>query len=125
MNIAGDTFTNVNYGVLREGTIGSVVASTTISSNTFTHLNGDAIELNVVPDDTDILIANNRISQVDNTTNNAAWGIGIGIAGAAFSDTFSGDIFAHNFVIENNYISGVKEDGRRPVRRISSSATTP
>ena len=72
-------------------------------------MQGDAIELNVVPNDRDILIANNNLSQINNTLSQPFWGIGIGIAGVAYSDAFPDGEVAQNFVIEGNTISGARQ----------------
>ena len=105
LNIDANTFSDSNYGILRNGGLGQI-NSTIIANNTISNMQGDGIELNVIPNDTNIIIENNNISQINNTTANPAWGIGIGVAGAGYSNTFATGVVAQNFVIEGNTVSG-------------------
>ena len=108
LTITGNTFANSNYGILRIGGAGEI-GSTTITNNVIHNMQGDAIELNVVPNDRNIIIANNNISQINNTNSNPYWGIGIGVAGANYSDAFPDGQVAQDFVIEGNIISGARQ----------------
>ena len=57
-----------------------------------------------------ILIANNNISQISSTNiSQPNWGIGIGVAGAGYSDSFPDGTVAQDFVIEGNTISGARQ----------------
>ena len=105
LSINGNTFSDSNYGILRNGGLGQINA-TTITNNTISNMQGDGIELNVIPNDNNVLIANNHISQINNTLSNPNWGIGIGVAGAGYSNTFATGTVAQNFVIEGNTVSG-------------------
>ena len=104
LRIVSNTFTNCNYGYLRNGGLGTI-ASSYITNNTFSNLQGDAIELNVVPNDANILISGNSITGVNNTHSQSNWGIGIGIAGAAYSENFPVGAAVRNFTITNNTLS--------------------
>lgn len=105
LSINDNTFSDSNYGILRTGGLGQINA-TTITNNTISNMEGDGIELNVIPNDTNVLIANNHISQINDTVSNPDWGIAIGVAGASYSSTFANGAVAQNFVIEGNTISG-------------------
>jgi parallel beta-helix repeat protein len=105
LSINENTFSDSNYGILRTGGLGQINA-TTITNNTISNMEGDGIELNVIPNDNNALIANNHISQINNTQSNPDWGIAIGVAGASYSSSFANGAVAQNFVIEGNTISG-------------------
>ena len=108
VSIIDNTFNADNYGILRNGGLGTI-SRTTIVNNKFSNMQGDAIELNVVPNDRNIRIANNNLSHINNTLSQPFWGIGIGVAGVGYGDAFADGQVAQDFVIEGNSISGARQ----------------
>jgi colanic acid biosynthesis protein WcaM len=104
-NASLNTFTNINYGILRNGGLGAIL-QTQILNNTFTTAQGDPIELNVIPNDRNITISGNNITGVNNTTGLPDQGIAIGVAGATFDNTFPDGVMAQNITITGNTING-------------------
>lgn len=98
-------FENNNYGILRDGSKGSAMTRTIIRDNTFYNHKGDPIEMNLVQIDQPgyIVISGNFIDTVNGT--NAAWGIGIGVAGAGNYALQSADTdMAANIIVRDNLV---------------------
>jgi colanic acid biosynthesis protein WcaM len=89
--IDGLEISNANYGILRVGGT-STLANAQITRGQFNNLKGDAIEWNVTPGDVNVQIVDHVINSIDAGPSGASnWGIGIGVAGASFDNTFAED----------------------------------
>lgn len=102
------SFTNCNYGILRQGqnAFGSVTQSV-VTGCTFDNLRGDAIEFNMITRDGSILVENNVISNIRNLQARPNWGIAIGFAGSAYTNTFDDATSVKNFIVRGNRITNV------------------
>ena len=89
-----------NYGILRQGA-GSTCDCAQIVNGRFYNLQGDAIEWNVAIGDTGVQISNHVLDLINNTNSSANWGIGIGIAGNTYSNTYPDSSYARDFTISN------------------------
>ena len=78
--IDGIDIREANYGILEQGANHCAVG-TQILNGRFFDLRGDAIELNRVNDDKNIQIINHSIDRITGSQN-AFWGLGIGVANA-------------------------------------------
>lgn len=58
----------------------------------FSDLQGDAIEWNVAINDSNILISDHVIERINCTNGNVNWGIGIGLAGSTYDNTYPDDL---------------------------------
>jgi hypothetical protein len=105
MDIIDCTFSNGNYGVLQQGSEGEKLEWGRIIQSSFTDMNGDAIELNVVNghyQNGGMLIENIRLDNINNRNAQTNWGIGIGIAGRGpYSLNQDNSDFASNITIRN------------------------
>lgn len=102
------SFANCNYGILRQGqnAFGSVTQSI-VAGCTFDNLRGDAIEFNMITRDGSILVENNVISNIRNLQARPNWGIAIGFAGSAYTNTFDDATSVKNFIVRGNRITNV------------------
>ncbi|GAA4779148.1 hypothetical protein GCM10023219_28830 [Stakelama sediminis] len=91
---------DANYGILRSGA-DSQMAGGVISNSSFSNLAGDAVEWNICPNDSDILVTNLDISGIDNTGGKPNWGIGVGFAGRAYDRNWSPELYVKQFTIRN------------------------
>lgn len=89
---------DANFGILRQGA-NSALLGGVIRRGTFTRLSGDAIEWNICPHDSGLILEDHDIAGVDAPEHRPFWGIGIGIAGAAYSANWGAQSSARNFVI--------------------------
>ncbi|SUI37421.1 Colanic acid biosynthesis protein wcaM [Salmonella enterica subsp. diarizonae] len=64
-------------------------------------MQGDAIEWNVAIHDRDILISDHVIERIDCTNGKINWGIGIGLAGSTYDNSYPEDQAVKNFVVAN------------------------
>lgn len=108
LDIESNSFETVNYGILRNGgaSLGAV-AQTTILNNLFEDVEGDAIELNVIPYDTYVLISGNDIEDVNNTHDTTFWGMAIGVAGN-YTSNFADGSAAQSIAIVYNTIGSAR-----------------
>lgn len=81
---------DANFGILRQGSK-SVMKGAKISNGIFRRLEGDAIEWNVCPYDTDIIVCDIEIDGIDNRNGKPFWGIGIGFAGQHYNAAGASD----------------------------------
>lgn len=89
-----------NYGILRQGKNSKLVKAQ-ITNCIFKNIKGDAIEWNVAVNDEQILIANHNIENINNTAQKGFWGIGIGLSGAHYDNSYPINKTVKNFTIEN------------------------
>jgi colanic acid biosynthesis protein WcaM len=91
---------NTNYGILRQGKTSTLIKARITNCN-FNNLRGDAIEWNVAINDEQILIANHNIENINNISQKGFWGIGIGLSGTHYDNTYPTNKTVKNFIIEN------------------------
>lgn len=72
-----------------------------ITNGHFSDLQGDAIEWNVAINDRDILISDHVIERINCTNGNVNWGIGIGLAGSTYDNSYPDAQAVKNFVVAN------------------------
>ena len=94
------TVTRANYGILRQG-FHNRMDGVKITHCRFSDLQGDAIEWNVAINDSNILISDHVIERINCTNGNVNWGIGIGLAGSTYDNTYPDDLAIKNFVVAN------------------------
>ncbi|CAM7688539.1 colanic acid biosynthesis protein WcaM [Citrobacter sedlakii] len=94
------TVTQANYAILRQG-FHNQVDGARITNGTFTDLQGDAIEWNVAINDRNILISDHVIERINCTNGKINWGIGIGLAGSTYDNTYPETQTVKNFVVAN------------------------
>ncbi|MEO3739805.1 colanic acid biosynthesis protein WcaM [Kosakonia sp. WA-90] len=94
------TVTKANYGILRQG-YHNQFDGVRITNGRFSDLQGDAIEWNVAINDRNILISDHVIDNIDCTNGKINWGIGIGLAGSTYDNTYPEDQAVKNFVVAN------------------------
>ena len=94
------TVTKANYAILRQG-FHNQVDGARITNSHFSYLQGDAIEWNVAINDHNILISDHVIDNIDCTNGKINWGIGIGLAGSTYDNTYPEDQAVKNFVVAN------------------------
>lgn len=94
------TVTKANYAILRQG-FHNKVEGARITNSHFSYLQGDAIEWNVAINDHNILISDHVIDHIDCTNGKINWGIGIGLAGSTYDNTYPEDKTVKNFVVAN------------------------
>lgn len=97
------TVTRANYGILRQG-FHNQIEGVKITNSHFRDLQGDAIEWNVAINDSNILISDHVIERINCTNGNVNWGIGIGLAGSTYDNTYPDELAVKKFVVAN--ISG-------------------
>ncbi|KAA1143143.1 MULTISPECIES: colanic acid biosynthesis protein WcaM [Citrobacter] len=94
------TVTRANYGILRQG-FHNRMDGVKITNCRFSDLQGDAIEWNVAINDSNILISDHVIERINCTNGNVNWGIGIGLAGSTYDNTYPDELAVKNFVVAN------------------------
>lgn len=94
------TVTHANYAILRQG-FHNQMDGARITHSRFSDLQGDAIEWNVAIHDRDILISDHVIERIDCTNGKINWGIGIGLAGSTYDNSYPEDQAVKNFVVAN------------------------
>ncbi|MGY5956323.1 colanic acid biosynthesis protein WcaM [Kosakonia sp.] len=94
------TVTKANYAILRQG-YHNQLDGVRITNGHFSDLQGDAIEWNVAINDRNILISDHVINNIDCTNGKVNWGIGIGLAGSTYDNTYPEDQAVKNFVVAN------------------------
>lgn len=72
-----------------------------ITNSRFSDLQGDAIEWNVAINDSDIVISDHVIERINCTNGNVNWGIGIGLAGSTYDNTYPDELAVKRFVVAN------------------------
>lgn len=100
LTIDNITVTKANYAILRQGFHNQIIGAR-ITNSRFSYLQGDAIEWNVAINDRDILISDHVIDHIDCTNGKINWGIGIGLAGSTYDNTYPEDQAVKNFVVAN------------------------
>ena len=91
---------HANYGILRQG-FHNQMDGVQITNGHFSDLQGDAIEWNVAINDRDILISDHVIERINCTNGNVNWGIGIGLAGSTYDNSYPDAQAVKNFVVAN------------------------
>ncbi len=91
---------DANYAILRQG-FHNQVDGATITHCHFSHLQGDAIEWNVAINDRNILISDHVIDTINCTNGKINWGIGIGLAGSTYDNSYPESQTVKNFVVAN------------------------
>lgn len=94
------TVTQANYAILRQG-FHNQVDGARITHCRFSDLQGDAIEWNVAINDRNILISDHVIERINCTNGKINWGIGIGLAGSTYDNTYPEQQTVKNFVVAN------------------------
>lgn len=94
------TVTQANYAILRQG-YHNQVDGARITHCRFSDLQGDAIEWNVAINDRNILISDHVIERINCTNGKINWGIGIGLAGSTYDNSYPEDQTVKNFVVAN------------------------
>ncbi|EPJ3205939.1 colanic acid biosynthesis protein WcaM [Salmonella enterica subsp. enterica serovar Derby] len=94
------TVTDANYGILRQG-FHNQIDGVRITNSRFSDLQGDAIEWNVAINDSDIVISDHVIERINCTNGNVNWGIGIGLAGSTYDNTYPDELAVKRFVVAN------------------------
>ncbi|POT59594.1 colanic acid biosynthesis protein WcaM [Citrobacter amalonaticus] len=94
------TVTQANYAILRQG-FHNQVDGAHITNSRFSDLQGDAIEWNVAINDSNILISDHVIERINCTNGKVNWGIGIGLAGSTYDNTYPERQTVKNFVVAN------------------------
>lgn len=94
------TVTHANYAILRQG-FHNQMDGARITHSRFSDLQGDAIEWNVAINDRNILISDHVIERIDCTNGKINWGIGIGLAGSTYDNSYPEDQAVKNFVVAN------------------------
>lgn len=100
LRIDGLRVTDANYGILRQGKT-SRLTGAVIRGGRFRNLRGDAIEWNVCPNDSDVLVEDHRIEGVNDPLGRPNWGIGIGFAGDAYSRNWDRQVMVKRFIIRD------------------------
>ncbi|MTD42697.1 colanic acid biosynthesis protein WcaM [Erwinia sp. CPCC 100877] len=91
---------DANYGILRQGARNQL-HGVRITNCLFQRLQGDAIEWNVAPHDSNIRISDHVIEDINCTNGKIHWGIGIGLAGKAYDNRYPEATSVKNFVVAN------------------------
>ncbi|KFB98272.1 WcaM family colanic acid biosynthesis protein [Trabulsiella guamensis ATCC 49490] len=94
------TVTKANYAILRQG-FHNQMDGVKITNCRFSDLQGDAIEWNVAINDKNILISDHVIDNINCTNGKINWGIGIGLAGSTYDNTYPEHQAVKNFVVAN------------------------
>lgn len=94
------TVSKANYAILRQGFHNQIIGAR-ITNSRFSYLQGDAIEWNVAINDQDILISDHVIDHIDCTNGKINWGIGIGLAGSTYDNSYPEAQSVKNFVVAN------------------------
>jgi colanic acid biosynthesis protein WcaM len=94
------TVTRANYAILRQG-FHNQLDGVKITNCRFSDLQGDAIEWNVAINDKNILISDHVIDNINCTNGKINWGIGIGLAGSTYDNTYPEHQAVKNFVVAN------------------------
>lgn len=90
---------DANYGVLRQGE-GSAIAGCHITNGRWFNLRGDAIEWNICPGDSNTHFIDHVIDLIDSGPNGPVnWGIGIGVAGSSYDNTYPDSKTVKDFTI--------------------------
>lgn len=100
LDIDNITVTHANYGILRQG-FHNQVDGARITHSRFSDLQGDAIEWNVAINDRNILISDHHIERINCTNGKINWGIGIGLAGSTYDNSYPEKQTVKNFVVAN------------------------
>lgn len=88
-----------NFGILRQGA-GSSMVGAQVTRGRFSDLRGDCIEWNVCANDRNMLFVDHTIDQVSSVNSSQAfWGIGIGVAGAAYNNSYPDSNTVKDFTI--------------------------
>lgn len=94
----GEIF-GANFGILRQGA-GSTLSGAQISKFEFFDMRGDCIEWNVSAGDKNIQITNHIIDLVSSVSSaQPFWGIGIGVAGSSYDNSYPDSKTVKDFVI--------------------------
>jgi colanic acid biosynthesis protein WcaM len=91
---------NANYAILRQGARNQL-HGVRITNCLFKRLQGDAIEWNVAPHDSNIRISDHVIEDINCTNGKIHWGIGIGLAGKTYDNRYPEEASVKNFVVAN------------------------
>lgn len=94
------TVSQANYAILRQG-FHNQVDGARITHCHFSDLQGDAIEWNVAINDRNILISEHVIERINCTNGKTNWGIGIGLAGSTYDNSYPEQQTVKNFVVAN------------------------
>ena len=99
MVITGGEFFGANFGILRQGA-GSTLVGAQITKCEFSDLRGDGIEWNVSAGDRNIQITNHILDLISSVSSSQPfWGIGIGVAGSSYDNTYPDGKTVKDFVI--------------------------
>ncbi|ELY3836612.1 colanic acid biosynthesis protein WcaM [Cronobacter turicensis] len=91
---------DANYGILRQG-FHNELRDVRITNGRFERLQGDAIEWNVAINDSELLISDHVLDQINCTNGKINWGIGIGLAGSTYDNAYPESQAVKNFVVAN------------------------
>jgi colanic acid biosynthesis protein WcaM len=124
------TVTKANYAILRQG-FHNQIDGARITNGRFSYLQGDAIEWNVAINDRNLLISDHVIDHIDCTNGKINWGIGIGLAGSTYDNTYPEDQAVKHFTVANITGSHCRqlvhvENGKHfVIRHITATDITP
>lgn len=107
LRITNNRIKGSQYGVLRNPNSTFACFDVLISNNTIEDVTGDGIEWNVAPYDRRIAISNNIVKNVNGGIANS--GIGIGVAGSAYTNTNDLANYVQNVSITDNQITGARQ----------------
>lgn len=91
---------HANYAILRQG-FHNQMTGVRITNCRFNDLQGDAVEWNVAINDSDILISDHVIDNINCTNGKINWGIGIGLAGSTYDNNYPESQTVKRFVVAN------------------------
>lgn len=113
LGVTDCTFSSCHFGILQQGNEGEKLQWGRITRSSFTDLNGDAIELNVVNghyQNGGMLIENIQINNINHKNAQPNWGIGIGIAGKGpYSLDQKDSDFASDIIVRNVYATKTRQ----------------
>lgn len=107
LRITNNRIAGSQYGILRNPNSTFACFDVLIANNTIEDVTGDGVEWNVAPYDRRIVITNNVIKNVNGSVANS--GIGIGVAGSAYTHTNDLTNYVQNVSITNNQITGARQ----------------
>ncbi|EPC6270655.1 MULTISPECIES: colanic acid biosynthesis protein WcaM [Enterobacteriaceae] len=91
---------HANYAILRQG-FHNKMTGVRITNGRFTDLQGDAVEWNVAINDSDLVISDHVIDNINCTNGKINWGIGIGLAGSTYDNSYPEGQTVKRFVVAN------------------------
>jgi len=107
LRVTNNRIKGCQYGILRNPSSTIACFDVLIANNIIENVTGDGIEWNVAQYDRRIVITNNIIKNVNGSVTNS--GIGIGVAGYAYTNTNDLTNYVQNVTITDNQITGARQ----------------